>query len=114
MDVSAIHSPWCAHIGNDAEEFARLKLPQPFRSGLATHDRIAAAFENRTDVAHDRGLVFDEQHGQNRRFCGRCTHGFTTPATADKDANSLTDGSRTVNVAPGSPPLLVQRISPPC
>src|SRR5690348_18486619 len=114
MYIRAVDSARCTHVGDNTEEFAGLELAETFRAGITTHDGIAASFKHRADIAHHCRLIFDKQDGQTGRLRGRRAHGFTTPATADKDANSLIHGSRTVHVAAGSAPLLAQRISPPC
>src|SRR4029077_6818863 len=102
VDVSAIHAPRSAHIGNHAKEFSALEQAQAFGSGLSADDGVAVALQGGTNISHDGGLVLNQQHWQGDGFGSRECHHCTTPAAAPTEAVSNVAGRRTMNVAPSA------------
>src|ERR1700722_12871112 len=114
MHLPSVHSSGGAHVRHHAQIFAVFQQAEGIRARLAADYGISAALQSGLYVGHDRGLIFDQQHGQRLRFESWLAHGCITPAATLKEAVWGAAGRRTTNVAPCPPALLWQRISPPC
>src|SRR5205807_5075803 len=106
MNLGAVYAAGRAHIGDNAKKFAVLQQAKGIHPRLAADHGIAAAFERSLHVGHDRGLVFDEQYGQESLSDGWEAHGWVTPAATPSEAVWVDAGKRTMKVAP-SPLLLL-------